>query len=76
MSYSSLDNEGAKLALDDEAGVSFLYPEPGESQQVEALTGCGAIGTGTGNTAGVYLLLSLPLVLVFASRSRRWRKYV
>jgi hypothetical protein len=65
MSYSSLD-ESAKLSLDDKAGVSFLYPEPGESENVRYLTTCGVVG-GRRSAAGLWL--SLPVLLL------GWRRF-
>ncbi len=57
MSYSSLD-DSADLALDDKAGVSFLYPAPGESQKVQYLTTCGvASGAEASGIGGFCLLL-------------------
>lgn len=70
MSYASIDGEEAKLALDDEAGVSFLYPEPGQSQDVRALTGCGSLGLGAGGARGAWLLLGLPLVVCLLRHRR------
>lgn len=61
MSYASIDGDSAKLALDDEAGVSFLYPEPGQSQEVKALTACGVVGFGGASSVWTALLLLLPL---------------
>jgi len=61
MSYASLNNE-AKLGLDDEAGVSFLYPSPGLSQDVNYLTSCGTLGTSS-MARGAWILL-LPLGFV------------
>jgi hypothetical protein len=65
MSYSSLD-ESANLALDDKAAVSFLYPEPGESEDVRYLTSCGVVG-GKNSAAGLWL--GLPLLLI------GWRRF-
>ncbi|MDQ3232472.1 MAG: matrixin family metalloprotease [Pseudobdellovibrionaceae bacterium] len=65
MSYSSLD-ESANLALDDKAGVSFLYPEPGESEDVQYLTTCGAVG---GQGKGAALWFVFPLLLI------GWRRF-
>ena len=45
MSYASTGNS-ANLALDDKAGVSFLYPEPGQSLKTRDLTTCGSLGSG------------------------------
>jgi hypothetical protein len=69
MSYSSLD-ESANLALDDKAGVSFLYPEPGESEDVRYLTTCGVVG-GQHSVSGLWL--GLPLAVVGWRRYRRKR---
>lgn len=60
MSYSSLD-DSANLALDDKAGVSFLYPEPSEAEDVQYLTTCGGVG-GHSATAGVWLCVPLLLI--------------
>ncbi len=68
MSYSSLD-DSASLALDDKAGVSFLYPEPGESEDVRYLTTCGVVG-GQGSTAAG-LCFGLPLFLLGLRRCFR-----
>jgi hypothetical protein len=65
MSYSSLD-ESATLSLDDKAGVSFLYPEPGESEDVRYLTTCGVVG---GRTPWAGLWLSVPVLLI------GWRRF-
>lgn len=65
MSYSSLD-ESANLALDDKAAVSFLYPEPGESEDVRYLTSCGVVG-GKNSAAGLWL--GLPVLLI------GWRRF-
>lgn len=65
MSYSSLD-QSARLSLDDEAGLTYLYPEPGESQKVENLT-CGTLGGRGGGYAWLYLL---PLIYLGARRIR------
>lgn len=59
MSYALL-NESTELSLDDKAGVSFLYPEPGESEKVQYLTSCGTLG-GVGSPAGLWF--GLPLLL-------------
>jgi hypothetical protein len=66
MSYSTLD-DSAELALDDKAGVSFLYPEPGESAKVDYLTTCGGVG---GQSAPGFLLgwFLLPALLVVCRR--------
>lgn len=67
MSYSTL-NDDADLALDDKAGVSFLYPQPGESEDVKYLTTCGSIGgRRAGGLAG--LVLSLPILAVSCRRT-------
>jgi hypothetical protein len=65
MSYSSLD-DSASLSLDDKAGVSFLYPEPGESEDVQYLTTCGVAGAGA---QGFGLWITVPL-LIFG-----WRRF-
>ncbi|WP_141733596.1 matrixin family metalloprotease [Oligoflexus tunisiensis] len=65
MSYSTLD-ESASLALDDKAGVSFLYPEPGQSEDVQYLTTCGVVGGGAG---GAGLWLAVPLLVI------GWRRF-
>ena len=69
MSYSTLD-DSAELALDDKAGVSFLYPEPGESEKVEYLTTCGAVG---GQASPGFLLgwLLTPALLIGCRRVYR-----
>jgi hypothetical protein len=64
MSYSSLD-DSANLALDDKAGVSFLYPEPSESEDVRYLTSCGVVG---GQQAAGGFWWALPLLIIGARR--------
>lgn len=61
MSYANIGEHG-ELGLDDKAGISFLYPAPGESQKVQYMTTCGAVG-GQGVSLGwTFVLLSLPLL--------------
>lgn len=64
MSYSSLD-DSANLALDDKAGVSFLYPEPSESEDVRYLTSCGVV---SGHHAGAGFWWALPLLIIGGRR--------
>lgn len=61
MSYANLGEHG-ELGLDDKAGITFLYPEPGESQGVKYMTACGVVG-GQG-TGWAWLWLGLPLGLL------------
>lgn len=60
MSYSTMD-DSSNLALDDKAGVSFLYPEPSESEDVQYLTTCGVVG-GRSSAAGLWLILPFLLI--------------
>ncbi len=77
MSYATFD-QSAHLYLDDEAGVTFLYPEPSESQEVKSIT-CGRVGGGDAAGGGAAnlarLLMGLSLCFPFAlSLSRLWRR--
>jgi hypothetical protein len=64
MSYSSLD-DSANLALDDKAGVSFLYPEPSESEDVRYLTSCGVV---SGHPGASGFWWALPLFIIGGRR--------
>ena len=72
MSYASLGDH-SELGLDDKAGISFLYPEPGESQQVEYMTSCGTIAGNGGGFPGVLLLIPL---LFGLRRKEDWREFL
>ncbi|RYZ57408.1 MAG: matrixin family metalloprotease [Proteobacteria bacterium] len=66
MSYSNMSSS-AELGLDDKAGISFLYPEPGVSQDVKYLTTCGTLA-GLGGQG--YWILLLPLGLLGFRRKK------
>lgn len=70
MSYANLSDK-AKLSLDDKAGISFLYPEPSESEQVRYLTQCGVAGS-QGEATRFWLWLPL-LCMFLGSCLRRLR---
>jgi hypothetical protein len=61
MSYANI-GEHAELGLDDKAGITFLYPEPGESQKVRYMTTCGSLGATGADVPGAALLLLAPLL--------------
>lgn len=68
MGYSS-SSSSAELGLDDKAGISFLYPQPGVSQDVRYMTSCGTVPGGV--QAGFWLLLTpLPLALFGVRRKK------
>ncbi|MBC7660010.1 MAG: matrixin family metalloprotease [Chitinophagaceae bacterium] len=72
MSYAN-SSDTAELGLDDKAGISFLYPEPGVSQKVKYMTSCGVLALRSDDdprAEGGYrwptlFLLLLPLLLGF-----------
>jgi hypothetical protein len=66
MSYSNM-SDSAELGLDDKAGISFLYPEPGQSQKVKYLTSCGTVAGGT--QEGFWIIL-LPLAFGVCRRKK------
>lgn len=66
MSYSNMSSS-AELGLDDKAGISFLYPEPGVSQDVKYLTSCGSIA---GVSSQGFWLLFLPLAALLPRRKK------
>ncbi|RZA21053.1 MAG: matrixin family metalloprotease [Proteobacteria bacterium] len=61
MSYANIGEHG-ELGLDDKAGITFLYPEPSESQKVKYMTTCGSLGAANANNPSAAFVLLVPLL--------------
>ncbi|MBC7531805.1 MAG: matrixin family metalloprotease [Oligoflexus sp.] len=71
MSYANVSSS-AELGLDDKAGISYLYPQAGVSQDVQYMTTCSSLGSeGQGSGAGNLVLLGSPLLLLLVALRRK-----
>jgi hypothetical protein len=66
------ENDELRLGLDDKAGITFLYPDPGLDSPSETL-GCASLGkhAKSSNPMLLVLMMLLPLCTVLFSLSRR-----